>query len=132
MTFSDSGFHWARVQSGLAFQPVSFLRFSGAGFWGGEWGSPSLAADQLDRRSGFVARGDLITGPSQFSYLMKFDPRGGGQYDREYSYTQAIGILSAYINYRKYPSRFRYGVLLRLDEILNGFSKRREAPNPAR
>ena len=127
MVFGDTGFHWARFQTGLAYRPVTFLRFSGGGFVGQEWGNPTFLADRLDRKYGFVARGDLISGPTQFSYMLKFDPRAGGkfgQYDREYSVTQAIGILQAFINYREYPSQFRYGVVLRLDSILNAITQR--------
>lgn len=129
MVFSESGFHWGRLQGGLAYQPVPFLRFSGGSFWSDEWGNPTFVADRIDRKYGIVTRADLISGPTQFSYMLKFDPRGGGQYDREYALVQIIGIFRGYINYREYPSQFRYGLELRLDNLIDAFSKRSEEEN---
>lgn len=125
MVFGDTGFHWGRLQSGVVFQPVPYLRLSGAAFAGEEWGDAKFLADKLDRKSGFVARTDLLSGPTKVSYLMKFDPRARGEYDREYSVSQAIGILQAYIVYREYPSQFRYGLQLRFDSLMDALSQRR-------
>jgi hypothetical protein len=130
--FSQSGFAWGRGQAGLTYRPITFLRVGAAGFWGGQKGMADFPVDDLDREFGYVGRADLLSGPTRFSYLLKYDPRTGSLYDREFSFRQAIGILDAYVDFRRNPSQFRYGLMFRLNSLLDSVSSRsphRPAPD---
>lgn len=119
-----SSFGWGRVQAGLAFMPTRQVRLSGAFMMGNEFGSPAYEFDRLYATRAFHARADFDLGPTKISLLGKYDLDRRVWYDREYSISQVAGCLEPYILYRQFPSGFRFGIRLRLDDFLELLNRR--------
>jgi len=127
--FSGSAFGWVRATSGLVYSPLRWLHFSAGATGGIESGTPDFDIDPLHTVNGYTLRADYHLGPRKFGVMTRYDTKLGW-YDREYTFTQAMGSLEAYFIYRQYPEDYRYGITLRLDQFEN-LLKRRTFRRPA-
>lgn len=122
--FLDSGaYEWVRGQAGLAFQPIPQFRLSAGAYYSGDAGNPQLPIDPLLSRDGYLARADLLMGPTKASYLIKHDPNLGW-YDHEYSISQVVGCFEPFLMYRESPSYYQLGLRLRLDNLTDLLTQR--------
>lgn len=120
----DSTFGWARLQLGAIFQPTRQIRIGAAYMLGAETGRAEFEVDRLYSTNAFHARADLDLGPTKVSYLAKYDFERKKWYDREYSISQVMGCLEPYVLWRQFPSDYRIGLRLRIDDFLGLLSRR--------
>jgi hypothetical protein len=115
---------WLRGQLGLTFQPIPQVTLGAAVHQAIEAGNPLYPIDALDSPRGGTARVDLNLGPTQFTYLWRYDTRMGW-FDRQYMLSQVVGCLEPYVVYRQFADDYRIGVNLRLGNLVEVLSRRR-------
>jgi len=120
----DTQFAWLRGQVGFLFEPTPWLSLGGVYFTGREFGRPQFQMDRLTFTQGLEARVDLNLASTHVGYLVKYDPRKRSVVDREYTITQAVGCLQVFLDYRKFPSSYALGVLLRTDQFFDRLRQR--------
>jgi hypothetical protein len=118
-----NGFGWVRAFAGLYFEPTPLLRVAGGVVTSKSFGTPDFFFDQLTAERGFHLRADLNLGATQISYLTKYDTRLKW-YDREYIISQVAGCFEPFILYRQFPSDYRFGLRLRLDNFYDILQRR--------
>jgi len=122
----NGGFGWARAQTGLVYKPIPQLTLGAAYIAGGQSGRPDFIADELVSKNAAHFRADLNLGPTQISYLAKYDMNGMGWYDREFSVSQAVGCLEPFITRREFPRDYVLGVRLRLGNFFDMLQRRKQ------
>ena len=120
----DTPFGWGRLTEGLILEPNKALRLAVAGVGAFQGGTPQYNIDPLYTKTGMAFRGDYKLGPRTFSYMTRWDEHLFW-FDREFTFTQAMGAFEAYVIYRRYPGDYRYGVRLRLDQFEDLLKRRR-------
>lgn len=119
---SNSG--WLRAQIGVTYHPVRFLTIGGSVHDSYSWGNPLYEIDTLESARGGTARIDLNMGPTQATYIWRYDS-SMGWYDRQYMVSQVVGCLQPYVMYRKWEEDYRVGVNIRLGNLLDVISRRK-------
>lgn len=107
---------WVRGIAGFSYRPVSQVALSLGGYASRQFGNSQFDSDTLFGQNGAIGRADFHLGPTQFSYLIKYDTTLG-TYDREYTASQVVGCLEPFVLYREYPNTYNIGVRFRLDEF---------------
>jgi hypothetical protein len=118
-----NAFGWVRGSAGLVYEPIPQLRLAGGLVVSKSVGTPDFQFDRLVAEQGFHLRADLNLGPTQISYLTKYD-RTLKWYDREYIISQVAGCFEPFILYRQFPSDYRFGLRLRLDNFYDMLQRR--------
>src|SRR5262249_37167624 len=110
----------------LVFKPIPQLTLGAAYIAGGQGGRPDFISDELVSKNAAHFRADLNLGPTQISYLAKYDMNGKGWYDREFSVSQAVGCLEPFITGREFPRDYVLGVRLRLGDFFDMLQRRKQ------
>lgn len=119
----NTAFGWVRGEAGVYTRPASWLTM-GAGYAHGiEVGDAMYPMDRLLIRDLGMLRADFNLGPTQISYVLKRDFDRNRWY-REYSATQVMGCLEAFVVSRQFPRAYQFGIRLRLDEFLERLRSR--------
>lgn len=119
-------YSWFRGQLGLVYEPTSWLRLGAATFGSGEAGNAQFPMDELFSKSGSHLRLDVNLGPTKLSLLNKYDSRVRKWYDREYTASQVVGCLEAFILYRQEPNQYGFGLRLRANEFFDNLRQRNQ------
>ncbi len=119
----ENAFGWIRGSAGLVYEPIPQLRLAGGLVLSKQAGRPDFQFDRLVAEQGYHLRADLNLGPTKISYLTKYD-RTLKWYDREYTISQVAGCFEPFILYRKFPSDYRFGLRLRLDDFYDILQRR--------
>lgn len=131
---ANTNFLWARAQAGFIFQPNKTFSIGAVYYDSTSAGSPQFEMDPLVAKEGVNARVGFDFGSTKLGYLIKYDRGRGFVYDREYSIRQAVGCFDVFLDYRRFPSHYALGILLRVDPIFDRLHKRslqRTQPLPA-
>ncbi|MDR3690188.1 MAG: LptA/OstA family protein [Fimbriimonas sp.] len=116
-------FAWARLITGLAYEPVKQVRLSAAGYLAADSGRPDYQFDRLASINGCVFRGDFDLGPTKFTFMSKYDPRLGW-FDHEYTFSQVVGCFEPFILYREYPNEYAFGLRLSIGNLTDLITRR--------
>ena len=117
------GFGWVRGSAGLVYEPTPQVTLAGGFVMSKEAGTPDFQFDRLVAEQGFHLRADLNLGATKISYLTKYD-KALKWYDREYMISQVAGCFEPFILYRQFPSDYRFGLRLRLDNFYDILQRR--------
>lgn len=120
----NTSFGWARAETGAYIQPKKWLTLGVAFGHGEEFGKAMYQADRLLIRDQGMARIDLDFGPTKFSLLQKRDFDRDRWY-REYSASQVMGCVEAFVTSREFPRSYQLGLKLRLDDFFAILRKRK-------
>jgi hypothetical protein len=118
-------FGWVRGQAGIMYQPIPQLALGAAWISAAESGTPDFISDRLVSKNAFHARADLNLGPTQISFLAKYDSGRKRWYDREYSISQVVGCLEPFIVRREFPNDYALGVRFRLNDFFGLLERRK-------
>jgi hypothetical protein len=118
-----NSFGWIRGSAGVVYDPIPQLRVGATAMTSKQFGTPDFQFDRLVSERGFTFRANLNLGPTQISYLTKYDTKLKW-YDREYIVSQVAGCFEPFILYRQFPSDYRFGLRLRLDNFYELLERR--------
>ncbi len=119
-----TGYGWVRGQAGLVFEPAKWLSMGAIYFGSSDFGVSQFEMDPLASKGGMSGRIDLKLGSTRIGYLLKYDARRRSLYDREYTFTQVVGCLEVFVDYRKFPNNYAVGVIFRTDGLFDKLRKR--------
>ena len=119
---NTSGF--GRLQAGFVSPSLGGVRLGAAYVIGGEFGQFDFGFDRLGVLEGVHLRADYRRGPYALSFLSKYDVRSGEWFDHEWEFAFAAGSFEPYFGRRSFPGEFRFGVRLRLDDLIERMQTR--------
>lgn len=119
-------FGWVRGQAGLIYRPIPQLTLGAAYVAGAQGGRPDFVSDELVSKNAMHLRADINLGPTQISYLAKYDVNGRGWYDKEYSISQVVGCLEPFITRREFPRDYVLGIRLRFGNLFDMLQRRKQ------
>ena len=120
---SEQSFGWARLSGGLVYQPSKTLSFGGGLMGAVQGGTPDYDIDPLYYLNGAMFRTDYSVGPRQLGLLVRYDTRKG-LFDKEFLVTQVMGPFEGFFLYRQYPGDTRFGLMLRIQPLLDVLKRR--------
>ncbi|MBX3096527.1 MAG: hypothetical protein KF812_06670 [Fimbriimonadaceae bacterium] len=115
---------WARFEAGLFARPFDGITMGVAKVFSTTTGTPDFSFDGLYSRDAWHFRADYDRGPYTLRYLAKYDERLGGWYDQEYEFALVADVFEPFIQYRRFPGIFQFGVRLRLNEFRDVLRRR--------
>jgi hypothetical protein len=124
-TFSGDGtFSWARAGAGLSYEPLDGMRLTGGYVVGENFGTPDFAFDPLVLEEAWHLRLDYERGPYTVRFLRKYDANSGEVFSDEYELAFVWEAFEPFILSRDFPSDFRFGFRLRIDDFLESLQQR--------
>ncbi len=126
-TTSEHGqYSWVRGQVGLVAKLSRNITIGGAYSGSHEFGDPDFLFDRLYSDRTWSVRADFRSGPYTARYLGKYDIVQHKWYDQEYEIALVAEAFEPFVLVRGFPSDFRVGFRLRVDEFVSRLQRRRQ------
>lgn len=114
---------WTRGQIGVGFDAGRYVRLGASYSAAQVRGTPDFAYDAPYKIREIAFRADFDFDTTQLRLLVKMDPAGGGIFDREIYFSQAVGCLEPYLVYRERPHKFFLGIKLPISRAIDRLSR---------